>query len=157
MMVDIQVKLGNIQNESDASDMLRMLSVYMHDPMGGEQSLSDELAKKNIDGLKKQSNYVFFLAYCNDELAGFANCFINFSTFKAQQLINIHDFAVDPSFRRKGLGIAMINRIAEYCQENGLCKITLEVRFDNPGAQKLYKKLGFEEGEPAYHFWEKVI
>ena len=156
-MDTIEVKVGNINSEGDAQSMLKMLDAYMHDPMGGAQALSDELAIKNIEGLRKQPNYVFFLAYCNGELAGLANCFIGFSTFKAKQLINIHDFAVDPAFRRKGIGVAMMDRIVDYCKEYDLCKITLEVRFDNPVAQNLYKKMGFDAGDPPYHFWEKLI
>lgn len=156
-MDTVEVKVGNINNEGDAQDMLKMLDAYMHDPMGGSQALSDDLAKRNIEGLRKQPNYVFFLAYCDGKLAGVANCFINFSTFKAKQLINIHDFAVDPAFRRKGIGIAMMNQIIAYCKENDLCKITLEVRFDNPVAQNLYEKMGFSAGNPPYHFWEKPI
>lgn len=156
-MDNIEVKLGDIHNDKDASAMLKMLDAYMRDPMGGAQSLSEELGAKNITGLRKQCNYVFFLAYCNGELAGVANCFINFSTFKAKQLINIHDFSVDPSFRGKGIGFAMMNSIVDYCKENDLCKITLEVRFDNPVAQNLYQKMGFSAGDPPYHFWERGI
>lgn len=153
----IEVKIGDIQNNIDANAMLKMLDAYMHDPMGGEQSLDKLLAQKNINGLRKQTNYVFFLAYYKSDLAGLANCFINFSTFKAKQIINIHDFAVAPAFRRKGIGEAMMNKIIEYGQINDFCKITLEVRHDNPKAQKLYKKMGFESGNPAYYFWEKGI
>ena len=156
-MNNIEVRVGDIFNEEDSSAMLTMLNVYMNDPMGGSQNLQEELAKKNVEGLREQSNYVFFLAYYRGELAGVANCFVNFSTFKGKQLINIHDFSVSPNFRRKGIGEAMMNRIVEYCNENDFCKITLEVRYDNPGAQHLYKKMGFDSGIPPYHFWEKKV
>lgn len=153
----IEVRMGDIHKHVDAQAMLAMLAVYMNDPMGGERTLEPELAQKNIEGLKKQPNYVFFLAYLNGELAGVANCFVGFSTFKAKPLINIHDFSVDPKFRRKGIGEAMLNEIARYCRENDYCKITLEVRYDNHGAQRLYRRFGFSEGETPYHFWEMVI
>lgn len=156
-MDHIEVRIGDIQNEADAQAMLKMLAVYMNDPMGGERKLDAALAEKNIEGLKKQCNYLFFLAWCNGELAGMANCFVGFSTFKAKPLVNIHDFSVDPRFRRKGIGEAMLNEIARYCRENAYCKITLEVRYDNHGAQRLYRRFGYSEGETPYHFWEKEI
>lgn len=156
-MKNIEVIQGDLRKKNDAEAMLKMLDAYMHDPMGGEQSLKDEIARKNIEGLQNQANYVFFLAYYNGSLAGLANCFINFSTFKAKQLINIHDFAVDVKFRRKGIGEAMMNRIVDYCNTNDMCKITLEVRHDNLGAQNLYRKMGFVECEPAMYFWEKEV
>lgn len=156
-MDKIEVVVGDINAVEDQQGMLQMLNAYMNDPMGGEQSLAEELAVKNIEGLKKQTNYVFFLAKCNHEIAGLANCFINFSTFKGKQLINIHDFAVDPKFRRKGIGKEMMNAIVDYCKQNDLCKVTLEVRYDNPKAQNLYKQLGFVECDPPMHFWEKIV
>lgn len=156
-MENIEVVIGDIQSEADQLAMLKMLDLYMQDPMGGEWSLPNELGEANIEGLKKQPNYVFFIAKYKGEVAGLANCFVNFSTFKGKQLINIHDFAVSPDFRRKGIGEAMMNRIVEYCTENNLCKITLEVRYDNPKAQNLYKKNGFVECEPPMYFWEKIV
>ena len=156
-MDKIEVIVGDLKKAEDRDAMLKMLDLYMLDPMGGSWSLSDELTKKNIEGLSKQPNYLFFLAKCNGEVAGIANCFVNYSTFKAKQLVNIHDFAVDPKFRRKGIGQAMLDKIVEYSKENDFCKITLEVRYDNPNAQKLYQKMGFKECEPAMYFWEKKV
>ena len=156
-MDNIEVIIGDFNKKEDREDMLKMLDLYMQDPMGGAGTLSEELAQKNIKGLKEQPNYVFFLAKCNGEIAGLANCFVNFSTFKGKQLINIHDFAVDPHFRRKGIGKTMMNKIVEYAKENGYCKVTLEVRHDNPKAQLLYKKAGFEECNPSMYFWQLMI
>lgn len=153
----IEVNVGDIHNVEDQKAMLQMLDLYMQDPMGASNKLQTEIAVKNIEGLTKQANYVFFLAKCNGETAGVANCFVNFSTFKAKQLINIHDFAVDPKFRRKGIGEAMMKKIISYSSEHDFCKVTLEVRNDNQGAQNLYKKVGFKECDPIYHFWEMLV
>ncbi|MDA3930557.1 MAG: GNAT family N-acetyltransferase [Prolixibacteraceae bacterium] len=153
----IEVIVGDIHKHEDQKAMLVMLDLYMQDPMGGERNLESKLATRNIEGLKKQANYVFFLAKVNGVVAGIANCFLAFSTFKGKQLINIHDFAVDPKFRRMGIGEAMMGKIVDYCNENNLCKITLEVRKDNFGAKKLYEKTGFKESEPEYLFWEKLV
>lgn len=156
-MDKIKVILGDINNETDARNMLKMLDLYMQDPMGGSQTMSPELAQKNLEGLRQQTNFLFFLAFCDDEVAGMANCFINYSTFKARQILNIHDFAVSPRFRRRGVGEAMMKKIVEYTRINGFCKITLEVRHDNPGAQKLYKKTGFTDSKPPMYFWSLEV
>lgn len=156
-MEKIEVVKGDINVDNDAKAMLTMLDLYMQDEMGGGRPLQPDIASKNIEMLKQQPNYVFFLAKYEGEVAGVANCFVAFSTFKAKQLINIHDFAVSPHFRRKGIGRAMMQKIFEYARENDFCKVTLEVRNDNYGAQELYKEAGFEECEPPMHFWERVI
>jgi ribosomal protein S18 acetylase RimI-like enzyme len=156
-MSKVEVIVGDIQNEAHQKAMLEQLDSYRQDPMGGVGAMDKELADKVIEGLKKQPNYLFFLAYCDEELAGFANCFVNFSTFKAKQLINIHDIAVNPAFRGKGIGQSIMEAIAKHAKENGYCKINLEVRNDNPKAMQLYQSLGFTDCNPPMYFWEKVL
>jgi ribosomal protein S18 acetylase RimI-like enzyme len=153
----IEIKIGNIQCGNDAADMLAILNDYMLDPMGKSAGLDDELAREVIKGLKLQANYCFFLAYINGQCAGVANCFVNFSTFKAKPLLNIHDFAVSPMHRRKGIGEALLQFIFNYSEEQGYCRVNLEVRNDNAGAQNLYRKMGFDECNPPMYFWEKLF
>ncbi|MBN1925178.1 MAG: GNAT family N-acetyltransferase [Prolixibacteraceae bacterium] len=155
MREDIEIIVGDIHNESHASAMLEQLDLYMQDPMGDFGKLTSEFAAKIISGLRNQPNYLFFLARVGNKYAGLANCFVNFSTFKAKPFINIHDFAVDPAFRKKGIGQALMNFIFEYAREMEYCKVNLEVRYDNVGAQMLYQKTGFKECTPPMYFWEK--
>jgi len=153
----IEVIVGDFHNKEHQQAMLSQLDLYMQDPMGGQGKMPGQLAKDLISGLINQPNYVFFLAKWNGEYAGFANCFVNFSTFKAKQLINIHDFAVAPQFRKMGIGKALMNEIFNYSQKISFCKVTLEVRNDNPKAQNLYKSLGFSECNPPMYFWEYLL
>jgi ribosomal protein S18 acetylase RimI-like enzyme len=157
MTNSIKVIIGDINNEEHQQAMLAQLDLYMQDPMAGCGKMPDKLAIKIIDGLKEQPNYLFFLALYKGEYAGLANCFVNFSTFKAKQLVNIHDFSVSPNFRKKGIGEAMMDEIIRYCRNKGYCKVTLEVRNDNEKAQQLYKKQGFTECDPPMYFWELVV
>jgi ribosomal protein S18 acetylase RimI-like enzyme len=156
-MDKIEVVSGDIFNNEHANHMLEVLDAYMKDPMGGVSGLDDKLATKIIDGLKKQPNYLFFLAYKNNQIAGLANCFINFSTFKGMQLLNIHDFAVLPEYRGSGIGKCLMNKIIEYSKHKNFCKITLEVRTDNFKAQKLYSTSGFKDCSPPMFFWSLDI
>jgi ribosomal protein S18 acetylase RimI-like enzyme len=125
--------------------------------MGGQGKLGEKLASEIIEGLLHQPNYLFFLATYNGEIAGFANCFVNFSTFKAKPLINIHDFSVSPSFRKMGIGEAMMAKIVDYAHIKGYAKVTLEVRHDNEKAQNLYKKFGFKDCTTPMYFWERAV
>jgi ribosomal protein S18 acetylase RimI-like enzyme len=153
----IEVIVGDIRNKEHQQAMLSQLDIYMQDPMGGQGKLSEKLAIEVLSGLLVQPNFVFFLARCNEEYAGVANCFVNFSTFKAKQLINIHDFSVSPGFRKKGIGGKMMLKIIDYAREKGYVKINLEVRNDNESAQNLYKKFGFRDCIPPMYFWELMV
>jgi len=90
-----------------------------------------------------------------------AVCFTGFSTFRARALYNIHDLAVLPAWRGRGVGRRLLRAVEAQARERGYCKITLEVRADNPAAG-LYRQLGYgaasSGGEPAqYLFLEKRL
>jgi ribosomal protein S18 acetylase RimI-like enzyme len=84
------------------------------------------------------------------------------STFRAMPLLNIHDCAVRPEYRRHGLGGRLLASGVEAARSRGCCKIMLEVRADNPAARALYERAGFGAGrsgdEPVqYLFLEKQL
>lgn len=56
--------------------------------------------------------------------------------------IQIMQMAVDPAWRRQGVGEALISHTREKARSKAL-KLTLEVRVDNAEAIKLYEKTGF--------------
>ncbi len=153
----IEVIVGDICNEEHQQAMLSQLDLYMQDPMGGQGKLADPLASEILSGLKELPNFVFFLAKRKGEYVGLANCFVNFSTFKAKRLLNIHDFSVSPHFRRNGIGEALMQKIVDYSRENSFARVTLEVRDDNTKAQNLYKKMGFFDCNPPMYFWQKEL
>jgi ribosomal protein S18 acetylase RimI-like enzyme len=60
-------------------------------------------------------------------------------------LLNIHDLAVLPEHRGRGVGRALLAAVEEHARRKGCCKLTLEVQDDNPRARALYDKFGFED------------
>lgn len=66
---------------------------------------------------------------------------------------HILNVAVDPEYRRHGVGIHMMrNTIAEASSKHAEC-VTLEVRRANLPARQLYRKLGFEERRLRKHYY----
>lgn len=62
----------------------------------------------------------------------------------AADIGDITDVATHPSYRRKGLSKAVMERILEYASEMGMTSVALDVRVSNHGAIALYEGLGFE-------------
>ncbi len=58
---------------------------------------------------------------------------------------HINNVCISPQYRRKGLASALIARLIEICKEQGVFKMTLEVRKSNQPAIELYEKHGFQE------------
>ncbi len=147
----------NLKDETHYQALVSLLNEYMKDEMGAGKPMSAELKADLIDGLKQHAAYAGFFASVGDEFIALANCNLNFSTWEAKPLINIHDFIVHPDHRGRGAGMFLLDKIAGYALQNGFCRINLEVRHDNIKAQKLYKKAGFHECSPPNYFWEKQL
>lgn len=76
-----------------------------------------------------------FLAFQGETLAGAALCWANGF---------LKDLCVAESFRRRGLGAALVAHALHHFEARGLTSVTLKVESDNPsGAQRLYERLGF--------------
>jgi len=129
----------------------------MNDPMGNNRPMPKELGPQIISGLKQHSGFLGFFVMAIEQFAGLANCNINFSTFQAQPLINIHDFIVAPECRNIGVGHFLLRGIINYATQNGYCRVNLEVREDNLTAKSLYKKMGFTDCVPRMMFWERKL
>lgn len=56
---------------------------------------------------------------------------------------HLMNLAVDPAFRRQGIGSILLQRGLEYLQGLGAKTCELEVRVNNQGAIALYEKFGF--------------
>ncbi len=136
---------------------VELMNGYAMHPMGLGHSLDIELMDKTIAHLKVNSSYRGIMIKKDNEFVGLANCFINFSTFKAKPLLNIHDFIIHNNQHGKGYGQFLMKEVEEMAQANNCCRINLEVRNDNPAAMKLYQNMGYNECDPPMYFWEKYL
>lgn len=65
-----------------------------------------------------------------------------FSAISVGMIFDIH--VLEP-FRRRGVAKLLIKTAEDYCRQNGMWRIKLEVATNNPNAQDLYRKVGFSE------------
>lgn len=125
--------------------IVHLLDAYARDPMGNGKPLSSKVRKELIPGLEQHPTTIIFLAFAGEEQVGIAVCFKGFSTFAAQPLINIHDFAVLPNNRGLGVGRLMLAAIEKKANELGCCKLTLETQENNTRARQVYEAAGFAQ------------
>merc|ERR1712232_302274 len=159
---EVEVVKVDYNNPTHSSALIRVLAQYAEDPMGGGEALDPDTLEKVPQELAKLPHAISILAFVNGEPAGLLNCFMGFSTFAAKPLINIHDCAVIPSFRRRGVCSKMMKYLECIARELGCCKLTLEVLEGNSVAQATYKQVGFggyeldpENGRAE--FWQKKL
>jgi len=151
------ILLANLTDPSHQAAIVELLDMYCRDEYGDGRPLSAEARANLIPGLIQHGGARVFLAYEEGQPAGLAICFLGFSTFRARPLINIHDIAVRPDFRGKGIGQALLTAVEEHARQIGCCKVTLEVRSDNHRAMAAYRRAGFESTEPETWFWARKL
>lgn len=155
-MKALEILEADFTNNKHCQAILDVTNRYAEDPMGLGDSLPDKTRSNLIEKMKKFPTTLCFIAFIDGEVAGVANCFFGFSTFKAAKVLNIHDLAVMPKFRGKGIGEALLSTAEKKAKEAECCKITLEVREDNR-ARNLYERYGFSYGEPTMFFMSKEL
>jgi ribosomal protein S18 acetylase RimI-like enzyme len=148
-MSSTEVVDADLNDYKASAAILRLLNMYALDQMGGTQQLSAFVNENLIEGLKKHPTTKVFLAYVGEKAVGLAVCFLGFSTFAAKPLLNIHDFAVDPDYRGRGIAKAMLEKIEGTAASLGCCKLTLEVLEKNHRAKSVYQMFGFNQGQFA--------
>ena len=82
------------------------------------------------------------LAYWDGEPVGFALYFRNFSTFLGQTGIYLEDLFVEPAQRGKGIGKALLARLAKIALERGYGRVEWAVLDWNTPSIEFYRSLG---------------
>ena len=159
---ELTVELGDYRNPRDAADIVLLLDAYARDPMGGGAPLPEDVRERLVPALAGQPGAFSLIARLGGEPAGLANCFMGFSTFAARPLVNVHDIAVRPEHRGRGVGKALLSAVEAEAKARGACKITLEVLSGNEPAKALYGSLGYANYalDPAAgtaQFWERKL
>ena len=82
------------------------------------------------------------LAFWEGAPAGFALWFHNYSTFRGRHGLYLEDLFVEPAYRGRGIGKALLRRLAQRCQADGLARLEWQVLDWNAPSIAFYKSLG---------------
>jgi len=143
--VDIDIVEAELSRPEHARAVVEMVNAYAMDPMGNGAPLPPDVFAELVPRLREHPTTLIFLAYDVAKPVGIAVCFWGFSTFAARPLLNIHDLAVLPDHRGRGIGRQLLAAVERKASETGCCKLTLEVGQDNHLAKGLYRSVGFAE------------
>lgn len=148
--------------ETHGAAIVDILDSYASDPMGGSTPLGPHARETLISELSARDWVVTLLAQLEGESVGLLIAMEGFSTFACKPLMNVHDVAVLPRHRGKGIGKALFAAIEQESRSRRCCKLTLEVLAGNQRAIRVYKGLGYRPYvlDPelgAAQFWEKPL
>jgi ribosomal protein S18 acetylase RimI-like enzyme len=156
------LRLADYGDAGDAAAVVALLDSYAQDPMGGGMPLEPAVRERLVAALGDFPGAFSLLAFEGDVAVGLANCFTGFSTFAARPLVNIHDLAVLPRARGRGVGRLLMQAVEVEARKRGACKVTLEVLAGNDRAKALYAALGYgnyalDPQAGTAQFWEKKL
>lgn len=147
MTTHLRIFQADYADPQHIAALIGLLDGYARDPMGGAEALSD-FARDNLPAALKARPFMFsVLAFDQAQQGlpvGLINCVEGFSTFACQPLVNVHDVVVVASHRGQRVAEQMLAKVEALAKERGACKLTLEVLAGNVAAQKLYRRVGFD-------------
>jgi GNAT superfamily N-acetyltransferase len=141
----VEIVEADLARPEHARDVVALTQAYARDPMGNGGPLAREVVERLVPGLAAHPTTLVFLAYVGGEAVGIATCFRGFSTFRALPLLNVHDLAVVPGHRGRGIGTRLLAAVEQRARELGCCRVTLEVQEGNGGARRVYARAGFSQ------------
>jgi len=94
------------------------------------------------------SGYSFlFVAAAGDRTVGFISGELRQGspTFLPRTWASVDDVFVEPEYRNRGMGRALLQSVSDWAQERGADGISLQVAAANARGRKFYEDLGFRE------------
>ncbi len=120
--------------------LIRELAEY--EKLSDEVVATDDVLRETLFG--NQPGAEVLIASVDDQPAGFALFFHNFSTFLGLPGIYLEDLFVRPEFRSSGLGRTLLAYLARLATERRCGRLEWSVLDWNQPAIGFYKKLGAE-------------
>src|ERR1700726_4899558 len=132
----------------DASGIFRLVSeLANYEKLEHEVISSADDFRRVLEDPK--SKVEILLAFWSGETVGFALFFENFSTFLGKPGLYLEDLFVEPEFRAKGIGTALMMRLIEVAQERNYGRVEWAVLDWNEPAIKFYtEKIGAQLMRP---------
>lgn len=153
-MADVHVISADLAREAHRRAVADLVNMYARDPLARGSDLPEEVLARLPEFLRTFPTAHVFLAQSHDgadddvqSYLGIAVCVRTFTTFAAAPMMNIHDIAVRPQHRGKGVGRALLAGVESAARALGCVRLSLEVHRENAGAIKTYRDFGFADGE----------
>jgi GNAT superfamily N-acetyltransferase len=136
--VSLTIRAARPEDSALIFSLVRELADY--------EKLSSELdaSEAQIAGalFSQQPRLFCDIAEWSGQTAGFAVWFLNFSTFRGRHGIYLEDIFVRPALRGRGIGKALMARLAARCVEAGHARVEWAVLDWNAPSIEFYKSIG---------------
>ncbi|MFM5968808.1 MAG: ribosomal protein S18-alanine N-acetyltransferase, partial [Micrococcales bacterium] len=140
----MKAHLAWLIREARESDLANIMALE-HASFG-----SDSWSENNMRAELVEHHTYYLVAEVDDRIVGYAGL----SKLPSSEQSDIQTIAVATEQRGTGLGRELMHRLIGRAKELGSTELFLEVRADNPIAQKLYRKLGFVQLSTRKNYYQ---
>jgi GNAT superfamily N-acetyltransferase len=137
-MADIQIVSATERDVTVILEMIRGLAEY--EKLAHMVTATEDQLRTTLFGARPAAEVL--LAYEGGECAGLALFFTNYSTFLAKPGIYLEDLFVKPHARGRGIGFALLQRLAAIARDRDCGRVEWSVLDWNEPSIEFYKKLG---------------
>ncbi len=113
-----------------------------------KKCFSDPWTEAGLKDSLKRATYRMLTAKENGNVVGYIGAYM------AADELNITNVAVDPQYRRQGIGEKLLDEMIRLAEQNRMTTIYLEVRISNQAAISLYRKAGFDNAGIRKNFYD---
>lgn len=146
--MSFQIKKATKENVSQIVELIREFAEF--------EKLSDwcEVTEEKLnEAIFGANSFVQALVAFNDDACiGYALFFPVFKSFRGERSMFLEDLYVSPAMRGKGLGFAMLKRVAKIAGEQNCVRMDWQALKWNTPAIDFYKNLGAETVDENFDF-----
>ncbi len=127
--------------EDDCGQILRFIEgLAKYEKLAHEVVATEDTLRQTLFGDRPAAEVV--LGYYRDQPVAFALFFSNYSTFLAQPGLYLEDLFVDPDWRGRGFGGALLRYLAQLAVQRDCGRLEWSVLDWNEPALRFYRRLG---------------
>lgn len=134
----LQIRLATPQDVPVILALIRELATYEKEPEAVRATVTD----LHRDGFGPVPRFHVFLAEWLGDTAGFALYCYNYSTWEGHHGIHLEDLFVRPTYREKGIGRALLSKVAAVAVVEGCPRLEWNVLEWNQTAIDFYQDMG---------------
>jgi len=136
--MDFRIELAGPGDAGAIFDLVKKLADYEH--LSQEVTAKEEDFDRALFGESRRARAL--LAFSGERPVGFALFFGTFSTFLGKAGVYLEDIFVEPEFRGRGIGRALLARVAKIAHEEGCGRVEWAVLTWNQPSIDFYHRLG---------------
>lgn len=131
-----------IFRECTIDDFDRLLLLFSQ--LWPDRHLNEATMKQVFENGIRSEHQHYLCVEVDERIVGFCSLSVKNNLWQQGNLGHIDELVVDESFRRKGIGTELLDRIIRIAAEKGCRRIELDSALHRTKAHEFYEKCGFK-------------